>query len=302
MRVFVTGASGWIGSAVVGELLEAGHEVDGLARSDASASALEQRGVRVVRGDLDDLASIRSGADQADAVVHLGFKHDFTDYEASGRTERAVVAALGDVLAGSGRALLLASGVALSPGRVLTEADAAPGGADLPRGGSEELAISFAGRGLRPVALRFSPTVHGSGDHGFTARLAQVAAETGVAAYVGDGSNRWPAVHRSDAARLVRLALEDASGPSVVHAVAEEGVTARDIAEALGRGLGVPTVSVDPAAAMEHFGWIGRFFALDLPASSEQTRSRLGWEPTGPTLLEDLDAGHYTRGLAVARA
>ncbi len=302
MRVFVTGASGWIGSAVAGELLEAGHEVDGLARSDASAAALGQRGVRVVRGELDDLSSIRAGAEPADAVVHLGFKHDFADYAASGRTERAVVQALGDVLAGSGRALLLASGVALSPGRVLTEADAAPGGADLPRGGSEELAMSFADRGIRPVALRFAPTVHGAGDHAFTARLAQVAAEKGVAAYVGDGSNRWPAVHRSDAGRLVRLALEDASGPSVVHAVAEEGVAARDIAEAIGRGLGVPAVSVDPAEAAEHFGWIGHFFALDLPASSEQTRRRLGWEPTGPTLLADIDAGHYTRDLSAARA
>jgi nucleoside-diphosphate-sugar epimerase len=300
MRVFATGATGWIGSAVVPELVAADHEVVGLARSDASADALSRAGAGALRGDLDDLASIRRGAEQSDAVIHLGFRHDFTDYAASGRTERAVVETIGDSLAGSGRAFLLASGIAFRPGHVLTEDDPAPSGADLPRGGSEALALSYADRGVRPVALRFSPTVHGEGDHGFTARLAQIAAEKGIAGYIGDGSNRWAGVHRSDAARLVRLALEDTTGVSVVHAVAEEGVPSRDIAEAIGRGLGVPAVSIDADDAADHFGWLGAFFALDLAASSRLTRERLGWEPTGPTLLEDLAAGHYTREHATA--
>lgn len=299
MRVFVTGASGWIGSAAVPELLAAGHDVVGLARSEAAAASLTAAGAEVRRGDLDDLGALRAGAEDADAVLHLAFKHDFGDMAGSGRTERAAVEAFGDVLAGSDRPLLLASGIAgIAPGRLLTEDLASPyATADAPRGASETYALGLAERGVRPVALRFAPTVHGSGDHGFVAELVRVARERGVAGYVGDGSNRWPAVHRSDAGRLIALALARAAEHGdvpVVHAVGEEGVPACDIAEAIGRALGVPAAPVATEQAAAHFGWIGGFFALDLPASSALTRERLGWRPTGPTLLEDLAAGAYT--------
>ena len=296
MRVFVTGASGWIGSAVIPELVSAGHRVVGLARSDRSAEVVRAAGAEVLRGDLDDLECLRTGAEDADAVVHLAFKHDFSDFAGAGRTERAAVETLGTALKGSDGALLLASGMAGSAsGRLLTEDDASPfAGPDAPRGGSEDLALGLADQGVRSVALRFAPTVHGPGDHGFTATLARIAREKGVSGYVGDGSNRWAAVHRRDAARLVALALEQAPAGSRVHAAAEEGIPAREIAEAIGRSLGVPAVSIAPEDADEHFGWIGRFFAADMPASSALTRQRLGWTPTHPGLLEDLAAGYYT--------
>ncbi|MFE4056303.1 SDR family oxidoreductase [Streptomyces sp. NPDC059096] len=297
MRVFVTGASGWIGSATVDELLAAGHEVVGLARSDASAASLDAKGARVHRGDLDDLDSIREGAAASDAVIHLANKHDFTDPAVSDRAERAAVQTIGDVLAGSGRPFLLASGVAgPAPGRMLTEDDRSPfHGPEAPRGGSENLALEFVDRGVHTVSVRFAPTVHGDGDHGFIAALVAIAREKGVAGYVGDGSNRWPAVHRSDAARLTRLGLEKAPAGALLHAVGEEGVPAREIAEAIGRGIGVPARSIAPEDAPRHFGWIGRFFALDIPASSARTQELLGWTPTGPTLVQDLDAGSYFR-------
>lgn len=304
MRVFVTGASGWIGSAVVPELLAAGHDVVGLARSDASAAALEAAGAQSLPGSLDDLDSLRAGAADADAVVHLAFKHDFSDYVGAGHTERAAIEALAGTLEGSNRPFLFASGVALlAPGRLATERDASPyDGPDAPRGGAEPFALAYADRGVRPVSLRFSPTVHGDGDHGFTAALVEIARRTGVAGYVGDGANRWPAVHRLDAAHLAKLALDRASSgeafPSIVHAVAEEGVATRDIAEAIGRGLDLPVVSVAPEDADEHFGWLGRFFSVDIPASSALTREALGWEPTHPGLLDDLAAGHYFRSPA----
>jgi len=298
MRIFVTGATGWIGTAVTGELLAAGHDVVGLARSDASAETLAARGATPQRGTLDDLGVIKDAAADSDGVVHLGFVHDFERFAESGRVERAVVGTIGDTLAGSGRPFLLAAGVAgLTPGRTATENDASQHvGPDAPRGGSEALALEYADQGVRSVALRFAASVHGAGDHGFVAELARLARERGAAAYVGDGANRWPAVHRSDAARLVLLALEQAPAGGVVHAVAEEGVPMRDIAEALGRSLDVPTRSVTPEAAPEHFGWISRFVALDAPASSTLTRERYGWNPTGPTLLEDIAAGGYLPG------
>ncbi len=297
MQVFVTGASGWIGSATVDELLAAGHQVVGLARSDASAAALQAKGVVVRRGDLDDLASIRAGADGAEAVVHLANKHDFDHPEVSKRAERDAVQAIGEVLAGSDRAFLLASGAAgLTQGRPATEQDPSPfHGPDAPRGGSENLALSYADRGVRSVSVRFAPTVHGAGDHGFVATLAAVARATGTAAYVEEGTNRWSAVHRSDAARLVVLGLAQAPAGAVLHAVAEEGVATRDIAAAIGRGLALPVTSVAPDAAAAHFGWIGQFFSFDMSASSMATQQAYGWMPTGPTLLEDLDGGSYFR-------
>lgn len=294
MRVFVTGASGWIGSAVTDELLAAGHDVVGLARSDASAAALEAKGATAHHGDLDDPDGLAKAAAAADGVVHLAFKHDFTDYAGAGRTEHTAATAMLEVLEGTGTPFLLASGLAGSGTGLPTEDDPSPyHGADAMRGGSENLALSYADRGVRPVALRFSPTVHGMRDHGFTARLTEIARERGAAGYVGDGSTRWAAVHISDAARLVRLALEKAPAGSRVHAVAEEAIPSRDIAAAIGDSLGLPAVSVAPADVEAHFGWIGMFFGMDVTASNVRTRELLGWTPTGPTLFDDIEAGAY---------
>lgn len=296
MRVFITGASGWIGSATVDELLAAGHQVVGLVRSDTAAETLAAKGAEVRRGDLDDLDGIRAGAAGAEAVIHLANKHDFTDQAVSNRAERGAVEAITQVLAGSDRPFLLASGVAVPVGRMLTEQDPSPfRGADSPRGGSENLALDAVETGVRSVSVRFAPTVHGAGDHGFVAALVGIARAKGAAGYVGDGANRWPAVHRSDAARLVRLGLEQAPAGSILHAVGEEGVPTRDIAEAIARGLGVPAVSIAPDDSAAHFGWIGGFFGLDVPASSTRTQQLLGWTPTGPTLLEDLATDSYFR-------
>jgi len=295
MRVFVTGASGWIGSATVDELLAAGHDVTGLARSDASAAALEAKGAHVRRGDLDDLASIRAGAQAAEAVIHLANKHDWSDQAGTIAAERAAVQTIGDALAGTGRPFLLASGVAgLTQGRPASENDPSPFyGPDSPRGGSENLALEYADRGVHPVSLRFAPTVHGAGDHGFIAIIAAVAREKGVSGYPADGANRWAAVHRSDAGRLVALGLAKAPAGARLHAVAEEGIPVRAIAEAIGRSFGLPVTSIDPDDVQDHFGWIGSFFSMDLVATSTVTRELLGWAPTGPTLIEDLDTGAY---------
>jgi nucleoside-diphosphate-sugar epimerase len=295
MRVFVTGASGWIGSATVDELLSAGHSVLGLARSDASAAALEEKGATVLRGDLDDLDALRKGAADADGVIHLANKHDWANPAASNAAERGAVEAIADTLVDTERPFVLASGVAgLAKGRPSTEEDPSPfHGPDAPRGGSENLALEYVGRGVRAVSARFAPTVHGVRDHGFIAYIVGVAREKGVSAYVGDGAHRWAAVHRPDAARLVRIGLEQAPAGTRLHAVAEEGVPTKVIAEAIGRGLGLPVTSVAPDEAVEHFGFIGSFFAMDLSASSERTRARFGWEPTGPTLVEDIEAGAY---------
>jgi nucleoside-diphosphate-sugar epimerase len=294
MRIFVTGASGFIGSAVVPELLQAGHQVVGLARSEEAAARITALGADVRRGGLDDTAGLAEAAAGSDGVVHLGYSHDFSKMAEAAVLDRAAIAAMGTALEDSGRPLLFASGVlGLAVGRLATEDDS-PDPAVHPRGGTALAALALADRGVRPVAVRFAPTVHGAGDHGFVAVLAQVARERGVSAYVGDGANRWPAVHRSDAGRLVRLAVESDAAGTAVHAVAEEGVPTRAIAEAIGRGLGLPVESVAPEQAAEHFGWIGAFFTADCPVSSDRTRELLGWEPAGPTLLEDLDAGHYT--------
>jgi nucleoside-diphosphate-sugar epimerase len=295
MRVFVTGASGWIGSAVVDDLLAAGHQVTGLARSDASAAALEVKGALVRRGDLDDSDSIRGGAQDAEAVIHLANKHDFTNPAVSSAAERNAVQTIGDALVGTDRPFLLASGIAAPPlGRPLTEHDASPfHGPDAPRGGSENLALEFVDRGVRSVSLRFAPTVHGTGDHGFIAVLAAIAREKGVAGYPGDGSNRWAAVHVSDAARMVTLGLTKAPAGALLHAVAEEGVPTREIAEAIGRAFDLPVASIAPEDVAEHFGWIGGFFGMEVSATSTVTRELLGWTPTGPTLIEDLNADAY---------
>lgn len=297
MRVFITGASGWIGSATVDELLASGHQVVGLARSEASAASLESKGALVRRGDLDDLDSLRAGADDAEAVLHLANKHDFANPAVSNKAERDAVQTIGDVLAGSDRPFLLASGAAgLVQGRPATEADASPfHGPDAPRGGSENLALEYVERGVRTVVLRFAPTVHGDGDHGFIATLVDVARSTGVAGYVGDGTHRWSAVHRSDAARLVRLGLETAEAGAILHAVAESGVPTRAIAEAIGHGAGVPVRSVPRNDAAQHFGWIAPFFGMDMAATSAQTQDLFGWRPSGPTLLEDLSGESYFR-------
>jgi nucleoside-diphosphate-sugar epimerase len=295
MRIFVTGASGWIGSAVTGELLADGHEVIGLARTPESAAAIAARGVTPLAGSLDDPEGLAAAAATADGVIHLAFKHDFSDYAGSGRSEHYAVQAMLDALAGSDRPFLLASGLASAgTGRPVTEDDPSPfHGIDSMRGGSENLALDYADKGVRSVALRFPPTVHGMGDHGFTSTLTKIALEKLAAGYVGDGSSRWAAVHRRDAASLVRLALDKAPAGSRVHAVGEEGIPSRSIAAAIGEFLGLPTVSVPDDKVDAHFGWVGRFFSMDIVATSTRTRDLLGWNPTGPTLLEDIAAGAY---------
>ncbi|WP_179466192.1 SDR family oxidoreductase [Mycolicibacterium vinylchloridicum] len=291
MKLFVTGASGWVGSAVVPELVNAGHQVVGLARSDASAEKLAKAGADVHRGDLEDLDSLRSGAKDVDGVIHLAFHHDFTDFANAGELDRQAITALGETLAGSGRPLVVTSGTAgHAVGQVLTEDQ--PANPQSPRV-SEPAALAFQDQGVRVSIVRLAPTVHGNGDYGFVPTLINVARDTGVAAHVGDGANRWSAVHRDDAAVLFRLAVESADAGTVLHAIGEEGVATRQIAEAIGHHLGVPVTSVAPEHAMDHFGWIGAFFALDIPASSALTRQRFGWTPTGIGLLEDLDQGHY---------
>lgn len=296
MRVFVTGASGWIGSALVPDLIESGHEVVGLARSDSSARALSGAGAEVRRGSLEDLDSLHEGAAKADGVIHLAFHHDFSEYEAANELDRRAIASLGSALKGSDRPLVIASGVATTAtGRPATEEDTAD--PEFPRSSATDLTLGLTGDGVRSSVVRLPPTVHGEGDKGFIPRLIGVAREKGVSGYVGDGSNVWPAVHRTDAARVFRLALEQAPAGSVWHAVQDEGVPTRTIAEVIGRHAGVPAESIDAEAAPAHFGWISFIWAADLPTSSGLTRRRLGWAPVGPGLIDDLEEGHYFRAV-----
>ena len=305
MRIFVTGASGWIGTAVVPELIGAGHQVVGLARSDTSAAALAAAGAEVQLGTLDDLDVLLSAATDSDGVIHLAFKHELAfsgDLEGASAADRLAVATFGDALADTDKSFVIASGLlGLTPGRVATEQDghgadplaghAAPGPSE--RLATAEIVLSFASRGIRSSVLRLPPTVHGDGDNGFMAMIVGLARVAGTSGYTGDGSNRWPAVHRSDAARLFRLAVEQAPAGSTLHAVDDEGVPGRAFAEVIGRHLELPVVAVRPEDAGNQFFWLADFLSMDSPASSTRTRALLGWEPTAPGLLEDLDRGHY---------
>jgi nucleoside-diphosphate-sugar epimerase len=298
MRVFVTGATGFVGSAVVRELLDAGHRVLGLARSDRAAASLTAAGARAHRGVLDDLDSLRAGADAADGVIHTAFPHGSADFAAAARMEFRAIETLGETLVGSGRPFVVTSGTAgltLVPGRVATEDDEqdpspSPAAARIR---AEAAALSFAERGVRASVVRLPPSVHGTGDHGFVPQIIAVARAKGVSAYPGDGSNRWAAGHRLDAAHLYRLALEEAPGGARLHAIGDEGVPVRDIADAVGRYLKLPVAAIPREEAADHFGWLGHFFSMDLPASSTLTQKRLGWRPERPGLIEDLEEGHY---------
>jgi nucleoside-diphosphate-sugar epimerase len=297
MRFFVTGASGWIGSAAVRELARDGHEVVGLARSDDAAATVRAVGAEVVRGTLDDLDVLHAAAQESDGVIHLAFRHDiaFTgDFQGAVDADRRAIETFGDALEGSGRPLLIASGtLGLAPGRIGTERDM-PDPASHPRIANAYAALSLADRGIRSSVVRFAPTVHGAGDHGFIAMLVRFARETKVAGYLGDGTNRWPAVHRLDAAHLVALAIQKAPARSVLHATDEEGIPTRQIAEAIGRALELPVASIPTDRASEQFGFLADFFGTDAPASSTLTREMLGWQPNNPGLLADLDEGSYT--------
>jgi nucleoside-diphosphate-sugar epimerase len=293
MRIFVTGASGFIGSAVVPELIAAGHQVIGLARSDASAKALATSGATVHHGSLGDLESLRTGVAASDGVIHLAYNHDFSQPVAAAQTDLLAIETLGSALEGSNRPLVVTSGLSgFAPGHVASETDK-PDPSVYLRIANAQAALALAYRGVRSSIMRLAPTVHGEGDTGFVAALTGIARDKGVSGYIGDGQNRWPAIHRLDAAHLFRLALENAPAGSVLHGVAEEGVTTRAIAEVIGRHLELPVVSVPSEDAGEHFGWLSKFLALNIPASSALTRQLLGWQPTHPGLLEDLEQGHY---------
>ncbi len=298
MKVFVTGATGFIGTAIVQELIGAGHQVIGFARSDSAARALIAAGAEVHRGDIEDLESLRSGAAASDGVIHAGFIHDFTRFKEVCEADRLAIEAIGGALAGSDRPFIVTSGTALvSPGRLATEDIIPVGGSTAhPRIASEEAADAVAALGVRVSVLRLSPSVHGDGDHGFVPMLINIAREKGVSAYIGDGQNRWTAVHRLDAARLYRLALENAATGTRFHGVAEEGIAFKDIAEVIGRHLTIPVVSIAPEQAADNFGWFAGFASLDIPASSKATREKLGWHPEYSELITDMEQGSYFKG------
>ena len=296
MRVFVTGATGFIGSAIVKELIGAGHQVLGLTRSDAGANALIAAGAEVHHGSLEDLEGLKNGAAACDGVIHTAFIHDFSKFQESCETDRRVIEAIGFVLAGSDRPLIVTSGTGLgiaTPGGTAVEGQAASSKTNRhPRVASEEAAAAVTIKGVNASIVRLPPSVHDRGDHGFVPRLIGIAREKGVSAYLGDGANRWPAVHRLDAAHLYRLVLEKGVA-GTYHAVGDGGIPTRDIAEVIGRHLNVPVVGLSPEAAASHFGWLAGFFGSDVPASAKLTEDRLGWQPTHPGLIDDLEQGHY---------
>lgn len=295
MRVFVTGASGFVGSAIVKELIGAGHQVLGMARSDSSAQQIIKAGARVHRGDLDDLASIQQGAAGCEAVIHTAFNHDFSQFKVNCEADRRVIEALAAVLAGSDRPLIITSGIGLlNYGRIVTEDDVPPAGSDvIPRVASEEAATAAAAKGAKVYIVRLPPTVHGEGDHGFVPIIIDMAKQNGGSVYIGEGKNRWPAVHRLDAAVLYRLIAELRPSQKVYHAVAEEGIPFRDIAEAIGEGLHLPVMPKTGKEAETHFKWFTHFASLDCPASSVKSRKALNWQPVQAGLLEDLASKFY---------
>lgn len=296
MRIFVTGATGWVGSAVVAGLMADGHEVAGLARSSASADELAATGVQVVRGSVEDVQVLRDAARQADAVIHTAFNHDWSRFAENCAADKRAIEALGAELEGSQRPFIVTSGVALlAPGRLATEGDVAPPVTESFPRASEAVVEALRGRGVRATTVRLAPSVHGVGDHGFVPRLAGIAREKGLSAYIGEGRNRWPAVHRLDAARVFRLALDHvAEGP--FHAVAEQGVALRDIAEAIARRFDLPVTPISAGDAGEHFGWFAPFVGLDAPTGSDRTRAVLDWKPEQPELLQDLAKPDYFGG------
>lgn len=301
MRVFVTGATGWIGSAVVSELVEAGHQVSGLARSEQSAAKLGERGIEVVRATLGDVDALKTAAAHADGVIHTAYNHDdFTRFAEAAALNLRAIEAFADVIEGTDKPLVFASGTGTGkPGQPATEADLAPKDFH-PRVASEYARVEMAAKGIRVSSVRHPPTVHGEGDHGFVAILAGIARDSGVSGYIGDGANRWPAVHVLDAAPLYVKALTEAPAGAVLNSVAEEGIPTRAIAEAIGGALGVPTHSIEPSEASAHFGFLAMFFGADLPASSELTRTTYDWHPSHPGLLDDIDAGYYTPAIGSA--
>ncbi|TPX35662.1 hypothetical protein SmJEL517_g01947 [Synchytrium microbalum] len=294
MKVFVTGASGFIGSRVVPELIRAGHQVIGLARSDESAKKLEQAGATVQRGSLDDIESLKAGAAASDGVIHLAFIHDFihdfSKYATAMAADQKAIEAIGQVLAGTNKPFVGTSGtISLKPGQLLTEDVAWTEG----RGVSEVLLLGFASKGVRSSVIRLSPTVHGDHDQGFVPALINVAKGKKQAGYIGDGSSRWSAIHVLDAAVLYRLAVEKAPAGTILHGVGEEGVATKEIATVFGRKLNVPVVSLTPEEAMKDMGFLGHFFGMDSPVSNKKTQEILGWKPTHKGLLEDLETGTY---------
>lgn len=294
MRVFVTGASGFVGSAIVKDLLQAGHHVLGLVRSDRAAQTLMQLGADVYRGDIDNPESLKEGAAQCDAVIHTAFNHDFSKFKENCETDRHVILALGAALLGTNKPLVITSGIGLlRQSQPIIESDVPPSSDQIPRAASEEASNAVAAQGVSVYIVRLPPTVHGEGDHGFIPMIIDIARQKQQSVYIQDGTNRWPAVHRLDAAIVYRLIIEQRPQQRVFHAVAESGVDFRVIAESIGNGLNVPTISKSPEEAQHHFTWFTHFASMNCQASSEQTRHTLGWHPTGASLMDDLNSGIY---------